>query len=127
MPSKGGKQSRISLKKNGVVSFHPRKNANIFCSFFSSLADSLLLKLPRPKNEFGIKTTEESCKQIRNECKYLVLHNVDVTSVEKNSKNLDVAKVSGIDQISSRFLKDGAPVIAIYSRYKQDSRNKTFV
>ena len=29
-------------------------------------------------------------------------------------KNLDVAKASGIDQIYAKFLKDGAPVIAIY-------------
>ena len=29
-------------------------------------------------------------------------------------KNLDVAKASGIDQISVRFLKDDAPVMAIH-------------
>ena len=55
VPSKGGKQSKIPLKENGVVSFYPKKNANIFCMFF--LADSLLLKLPRPKNKFGTKIT----------------------------------------------------------------------
>ena len=32
----------------------------------------------------------------------------------KDFKELNVVKVSGIDQISARFLKDGAPVIAIY-------------
>ena len=40
--------------------------------------------------------------------------NVDVTSVEKILKNLDVAKASGIEQISARFLKDGAPIIATH-------------
>ena len=40
--------------------------------------------------------------------------NVDVTTVDKILKNLDVVKASGIDQISVIFLKDGAPVIAIY-------------
>ena len=29
-------------------------------------------------------------------------------------KNVDVAKVPGIDQISVTFLEDGAPVVAIY-------------
>ena len=29
-------------------------------------------------------------------------------------KNVDVAKVSGIDQISPKFLEDGAPVVVIY-------------
>ena len=52
MPSKRERQSKISLKENSVVSFDPNKNAIIFCRFFSNLADSLLLKLPRPKNKF---------------------------------------------------------------------------
>ena len=114
MPSKGGRQSKISLKENGVVSFDPKKNANIFCRFFSNLAGSLLLKLSRLETKFEIKTTRVYYKEIPNKCKDFVLHNVDVTSVEKILKNLDVTKASGIDQTSARFLKDGAPVIAIH-------------
>ena len=91
MPSKGGRQSTISLKQNGVVSFDPKKNSNIFCRFFSNLAESLVLKFPRPKNKFGITTTEEYYNEIRNEWKDFVLHNVDITSVEKILNNLDVA------------------------------------
>ena len=92
MPFKGGIQSKISLKENGVVSFDPKKNADIFCSFFSNLADSLLLKLPRPENKSGIKTTRKYYKEVRNTRKDFVLHNVDITSVEKILKNLDVVK-----------------------------------
>ena len=51
---------------------------------------------------------------IQNECENFVVHNIDVTTVDKILKNLDVAKASGIDQISAKFLKDGAPVIAIH-------------
>ena len=111
MPSKKGRQSKISLKENGVVSFEPKKNSNIFYRFFSNLADSLLLKFPRAKNKFGIKTTTEHYKEIRNKCEDFVLHNVNITSVEKILKNLDIAKASGIDQISAI---DGAPVTAIH-------------
>ena len=114
MPSKGGKQSKIPLKENGVVSFDPKKNANIFCRFFPNLADSLLQKFPGPKNKFRIKTTREYCKESCNQCGDFVLHNAEITSVEKILKSLDVAKNSGIDQISARFLKDGAPVTAIH-------------
>ena len=42
------------------------------------------------------------------------MHDVEVTAVEKISKNLDVAKASAIKQFSSKFLKDSAPVIAIH-------------
>ena len=74
----------------------------------------MLLKLPHPKNKFAIKTTTEYYKKVRNKCEDFVLHNVDITSVEKILKNLDVPRTSGIDQISARFLKNGAPVIAIH-------------
>ena len=73
MPSKGVRQSKISLKENGVFSFDPKKNANIFCRYFSNLADLLLLKLLRPKNNFGTKTTREYYKEIRNKCEDFVL------------------------------------------------------
>ena len=94
---KGRRQSKISLKENDAVSLNSKNNANTFCRFFSNLVDSLLWKFPRPKNKFGIQTTEEHYKQIRSECENFVLHNVDVTTVDKILKSLDVAKASEID------------------------------
>ena len=74
----------------------------------------MLQKIPCTKNKFGIKTTGEYYKQIRNKCEDFLLHNVKATSFEKVLKNLDVAKAFGIDQISGNFLKDGASVTAIH-------------
>ena len=34
MPPKRGRQSKILLKENGVVSCDSKKNANFFCRFF---------------------------------------------------------------------------------------------
>ena len=110
MPAKGGRQSKI-LKKNDVVSLNSKDNYVL--QVFLKLSTSPLHKLTRPKNKFGIKTTEE---MIQNECENFVVHNIDVTTVDKILKNLGVAKASGIDQISAKFLKDGAPVIAYSSR-----------
>ena len=90
---------------------HQRIMETHFLSFFSNLADSLLQKFLRPKKK---KTTGEYYKHIRNKCEGFVLHNVDVTTVDEILKNLNVAKASGIYQISAKFLKKGAPVIAIY-------------
>ena len=49
MPSKGGRQSKLSLKENSAVSLNSKDNANALFMFFSNLADSLLQNLPRPK------------------------------------------------------------------------------
>ena len=60
------------------------------------------------KNEFWTKSTEEDYKQMWNEYDDFVLHIVEIASVEKIFKNLDFAKASRIDQISFKFLKEGA-------------------
>ena len=72
MPSKWSRQFKIPLKENGVVSFDSKKNAIVFCTFVTNLADSLLLKLPPPKSKFIIKTTREYYKEIRNKCEDFV-------------------------------------------------------
>ena len=118
MSSKREMQSKTSFKENGVASFISKEDANTFCRFFLNLTDSFMQKLPRPKNKFGIKTTEEYHKQNSNDCEDFVLRNVEVTTADKIFKNLDVAKASGIDQISAKFLKDGAPVIGSSSQHK---------
>ena len=100
MPSKGERQGRISLKENSVVSFNSKDNANTYCRFFSYLADLLLQKLARPKNKFRIKTTEKYYKQIQRKNEDFVLHNVDVTTVDKIFTNLDFWNRSDLCQIS---------------------------
>ena len=74
----------------------------------------MILNPPRPQNKFRMKTTREYSKEIFYKCENFVLHNADITSVEKILKKLDVAKAYGIDQISARFLKGHAPIIAIH-------------
>ena len=57
------------------------------------------------KNKFGIKTIEGYYRQIRHECEDYVLHSVNVTTFDKNLKNLDVVKAwnrSDLCQISQR-------------------------
>ena len=50
MLSKGGRQSKISLKENNIVSFDSKNNENIFCRFFGNLVVSLLQTHARLKN-----------------------------------------------------------------------------
>ena len=57
---------------------------------------------------------EQYYNQILNEYKDFLLRNVEVTTADRILKNLDVTKLSGVDQISAKFLKDGTPVIAIH-------------
>ena len=40
IPFKGGRQPKISLKENGLISYNSNDNANTFYKFFSNLTDS---------------------------------------------------------------------------------------
>ena len=91
LPCKERRQSKI-LKKNGVVALNLKDNASTFCRFSSNLAYSLLKKPPPIKIKFGIKITEEYYKQMRKECEEFVLQHIDVTTIDKILKDLDVAK-----------------------------------
>ena len=91
MPCKERRQSKI-LKKNGVVALNLKDNARNFCKFSINLAYSLLKKPPRIKIKFEIKITEEYYKQMRKECEEFVLQHIDVTTIDKILKDLDVAK-----------------------------------
>ena len=111
MTSKEGMQSKISIKENGVLSFTSKDNGNTFFKLFFKLSRFTAAEISTSKKK---KTTGEYYKHIRNKCEGFVLHNVDVTTVDEILKNLNVTKASEIYQISAKFLKKGAPVIAIY-------------
>ena len=57
---KSGKarQSKISLKKDGVIQFEALENANTFKRFYSELARGLQEELPRAPNIFTSQTTK---------------------------------------------------------------------
>ena len=97
------------LKENDVVSFSSKDNANTFCRVFSDLTESLLKKSLAQK----INLESKLLKQIWDECEDFVLRNVEVTTVDKILKNLDIANTLGIDQIPATFFKDGAPITVI--------------
>ena len=52
LPSKAASASNISLKDNNEIVFNDTKNCSIFESFFSSVAQSLVSKLPPSLNAF---------------------------------------------------------------------------
>ena len=46
-------RSKICLKEDDVIQFEPKKNANIFKTFYSELAGNLVKKLTQPSLKFN--------------------------------------------------------------------------
>ena len=86
LPSKKSSSATICLEKDGILSFDPKTNAEIFKDFYSNLAKI------RGKN-FSFAP-------------------VAPATILKLLKQLNPAKSAGIDNLTGKFLKEGAPVLA---------------
>ena len=78
----------------------------IFKKYYSPLVENLVLKLPRPSNNFGIKSMNNYYKKY-NLTEKMIFANIQFDKVFKILKNFDETKASGIDDLSGIFLKDG--------------------
>ena len=70
-----------------------------------------MLKLPKPPNNFGIKSVNNYYKKC-NLKKRLLFSKIASDKVFKILKNFDENKAPGIDDLSGIFLKDGASLLA---------------
>ena len=64
MNSKNVNQWKICLKEDGVTQFEPKKNANIFKTFYSELAGNLVKMLPKPPLQFNTDKNMMFCKKL---------------------------------------------------------------
>ena len=56
--------SNICLKKDDIICFDDKTNANTFKEFFCNLASDLVAKLPPPSKRFGLDTVRNYYQDI---------------------------------------------------------------
>ena len=77
LPSKTGKESKICLEDNGILSFDAKKNAETFMKYFSNLAGDLVKKLPTAKNKFGMESVKEYYENLGVHQNNFCFHQID--------------------------------------------------
>ena len=112
LPSKKSSCSTICLEKDGILSFDPKANAEIFKDFYSNLANDLVKKLPNPPNKYGKDAVKKYYENLNLVGKSFSFEPVAHTSVLKLLQQLNPHKSAGIDNLTGKFLKEGAPVLA---------------
>ena len=107
-----GLPSSICLKERNEIAFNDTKNCSNFKSFFSNLAQYLVSKLPLSPNVF----TESKVASYYDDIKYTDLNfEFSETSPEKILnilKGLNPSKAAGFINLSFKFLKDDADILA---------------
>jgi hypothetical protein len=103
--------SNICLKINDNICFEKKLIAETFNSFYTTVACKLVEKLPKCVEKFGcnfVSSFYSSKGVIPNSFSFNL---VSETKVLKYLQSLGLNKATGLDGISSRFLKDGSPII----------------
>ena len=86
----------------------------MFKKLFSNLANDLVQKLPTAPNKFGNKSVEHYYNDMFNFYpKKLTFQTIQTQCISDLLKNCDTNKAAGIDNLSGRFLKDGADILTI--------------
>ena len=85
-----------------------------FIVSYSELAGRIQEKLPKAPTKFTSQTTKNYyAKILRNASNNFELLNVSEEVIKKILLSLDTSKVTGMDQIPAKFLRDGAKVLAL--------------
>ena len=101
------------MKNNGAIQFKLTKNANILKDFYSDLAGKLVRKLSVALNKTNNNSAKQYYMNIEKSCHNFELCNATLETIKKILVCLDSSKAPGLDRISSKFLKDGAEVLAL--------------
>ena len=94
LPSKSGGCIFGALAENQILEYDTKSTLKTFENVYSNLAGTLLTKLSKPPNRYTINFVSDLYRKF------------------SISENFDVTKAAGIDQVSEKFLKDGARISA---------------
>ena len=81
-----------------------------YYDYYFNFAGNLLKKLPKPPNKFALNTVFQHCKGIIQSDSF-ILSTISENTILTILKNTKVSKAAGLDNLSGRFLKDGAKVL----------------
>ena len=86
----------------------------MFKKLFSNLVNDLVKKFLAAANKFGSKSVEDYYNDMFNfYLKKLTFQTIQTKYISDLLKNCDTNKAAGIDDLSGRFLKDGAYILTI--------------
>ena len=101
--------STICLEKDGILSFDPKANAEVFKDFYSNSANDLVKKLPNLPNKYGKDEVKKYYEKLNLVGKSFSSEPIVHASVLKLLQQLNPSK---INNLTGKFLKEGATVLA---------------
>ena len=114
LPDKRSPSTNICLEAKYGLTFDPYTISEVLKKFFSNLANNSVQKLPVAAKKFGNKSVEDYYNDMFNlNPKKLHFQTIQSRYISDLLKNFDINKAAGIDDLSGRFLKDGADILTM--------------
>ena len=110
---KNNPATSICLKTGDTITFDAKENAENFKEFYSKLAESLLEKLPPAPKRYGKEYLTNFYKGSNSETNNFKFSKVSQKDILILLNNIDSTKAAGIDNISGKFIKDGAQALVL--------------
>ena len=98
-----------AIEENDTLTYDTRSIYQIFKSFFSNLAKSLLIKLPSPPEKYNLQSVIRYYSSFTTSDDFCLSNTFEVLKI---MTNIESSKATGVDQPSGRFLKDGVNILA---------------
>ncbi len=117
--NKSKSSPNVVLNIDSENCYEPKKIANKFNEFFTTVASTLVQKLPQCTNIFSTNSSKfKEFYTLRNpDSNKFTLHTVSEDFVYKELTKLIPTKSTGLDNIPARFLKDAASFLKIPVAY----------
>ena len=111
LPSKTSSCEVNALKINSKVEHDFNSVLEGFRNYYSTLVANLVKMIPKPTNKYSINSVIKYYEHMFSS-DYFHLTSVSENSILTILKAIQVSKAAGIDNLSGRFLKDGAKVLS---------------
>ena len=112
MPDKRSPSTNICLEAENGLTLDPQTISEMSKKLFSNLANDLVQKLPAAANKSGNKSVEDYY-MFKLYSKILSFQPIQTRYISDLLKNCDTNKAAKTDDLSDRFLKDGADILTI--------------
>ena len=114
MPDKRSPSTNICLEVKNRLTFDRYTISEVLKKLFSNLANDLVQKFPAAAKKFGNKSVEDYYNDMFNlNPKKLTFQTIQTRYISHLLKNCDINKAAGTDDLSRRFLKDGADILTM--------------
>ena len=109
LPSKTSVCRTTALEVKNTTSFGTKSTLDVFKNYYSTLADSLLKKLPTTPNRYTFITVIQYYRHFIQTDAFHLTCTMEI-NIEKILRSTNIRKAAGIDDLLGHFLKDGSRV-----------------